>query len=335
MNPLRVKSPTRIDLAGGFLDIWPVYALLNHCCVVNCSIPLFTSVSLQFRKTKEIDIEIHWPSGLYKKSFSCLRDVFAESAQEVALLREHFRYWSTGSDCLKGGFSICLKSQSPIGAGLGGSSSLGVSLVKLFSLIRKKEFPSREVVFLCRDLETAVLHKPAGIQDYIPALGEKIFILYMVRLSAFGPEWTEKQVPKDFFKHHILLLDLGQPHHSGNNNWNILKKVIEKDENILRGLYRLRDNALKVAEFCERGEWIDGFQCIQKDHDLRSEFFPGWLTPSVSKVSQLLIDEGAQSLKLCGAGGGGCLMVMTKDLKSKKHLQQVCVKHQISTIQIE
>ena len=127
---------------------------------------------------------------------------------------------------------------------------------------------------------------------------------------------------------------MGQPHHSGNNNWNILKKAIEKDQDILLGLSRLRDNALKTAELCEAEDWPACFTLIKKDHELRSELFPGWLTPSVSAVSRLLFDEGAEAVKLCGAGGGGSLMVIAKNLKSKKHLQQMCLKNQLSVMQV-
>ena len=139
MRQLRTKSPTRIDLAGGFLDIWPVYALFRDCCVINCSIPVFTSVHLQFKETSEINVEILWPSGAYKKSFLCLQDCLKEPASELTLLQEHLRYWHLEGNCFKNGFYICLKSESPIGAGLGGSSSLGISLSKVFSAAVKKK----------------------------------------------------------------------------------------------------------------------------------------------------------------------------------------------------
>ncbi|MDE0518832.1 MAG: hypothetical protein OXH36_04675 [Bdellovibrionales bacterium] len=47
MYKYSVKSPTRVDLAGGLLDIWPVYALVPDCVVLNFSIPVFTSVQTE------------------------------------------------------------------------------------------------------------------------------------------------------------------------------------------------------------------------------------------------------------------------------------------------
>ena len=334
MEQLQTKSPTRIDLAGGFLDIWPVYALFRDCCVVNSSIPVFTSVCFQLKKTNQIHVQIQWPSGFYKKSFINLKNFLDASDGELALLKEHVRYWHSSGNYFKNGFSIKLHSESPIGAGLGGSSSLSVSLLKAFSSFTGKSLSLRDMVLLCRDLESVVLHKPAGIQDYIPALKQKIYTCYIIHLSAVGPEWSEKEIPGDFFKNHVMLLDMGQPHHSGNMNWSIFKKVMEKDKDILSGLSQLRDNALKMAERCETEDWLEWFPLIQKEYEFRSRLFPGWLTPSISSVSRLLLDEGAQSLKLCGAGGGGCLMVMTKNLKSKKHLEQICMKNQIPVVSI-
>ncbi|MBK7890826.1 MAG: hypothetical protein IPJ84_08270 [Bdellovibrionales bacterium] len=43
---INIKSPTRVDLAGGTLDCWPLYLFLNDPVTVNLSIDIFTRAKL-------------------------------------------------------------------------------------------------------------------------------------------------------------------------------------------------------------------------------------------------------------------------------------------------
>ena len=228
--------------------------------------------------------------------------------------------------------SISLRSESPVGGGLGASSSLCVGLAKVLSSVLKKELTKNELLMLCRDLETSLLHAPAGVQDYVPAIEEEPDFLYFIECISSGPKWSRKKIPIAFFKDHFLLVDTGHSHHSGNNNWEILKKIIEKDQDILNGIYQLRDNALKTLEICRQENWSDLFICLNKEQALRGKYFSNWLNPSVSSLIDLMRSHGAKEVKLCGAGGGGCLLVLAEDRKNKRELEQVCEKNKIPIV---
>ena len=43
---LRARSPSRIDLAGGTLDLWPLYLLIDEAATVNLAIDLYTEASI-------------------------------------------------------------------------------------------------------------------------------------------------------------------------------------------------------------------------------------------------------------------------------------------------
>lgn len=341
-----IRSPTRIDLSGGLLDIWPVHALVPDCFVVNCSIPVFTSVELKCHShgsgnsaPSKMDIKIQSPSGVYEKSFPGLQDVMRESACELDLLNTYLQYWKQflqKNNSFKGVnindlSSVTLKSESPVGAGLGGSSSLCVSLAKAFCSLFKQGFTQNELLRLCRDLETTLLHAPAGIQDYIPAMELPDF-LFIIECSPLGPKWKKKKIPFEFFKHHLLLVDTGKSHHSGNNNWEILKKIIERDQDTLNGIYQLRDNALKTVELCEKENWPDLSFSLNQEQELRGSYFSNWLNPSVSSLINLMSERGAEAMKFCGAGGGGCLIVLAKNRSRKQKLEQICHKNNVPVL---
>ena len=54
---IKVKSPTRVDLAGGTLDMWPLYNFVKGATTVNVAIDIFTEVELEFTDSKTIKIE--------------------------------------------------------------------------------------------------------------------------------------------------------------------------------------------------------------------------------------------------------------------------------------
>ena len=54
---IKVKSPTRVDLAGGTLDLWPLYNFLKGATTINVAIDIYTEVELDFTASKTIKIE--------------------------------------------------------------------------------------------------------------------------------------------------------------------------------------------------------------------------------------------------------------------------------------
>ena len=107
---------------------------------------------------------------------------------------------------------------------------------------------------------------------------------------------------------------------------------MEKDQTILRGLNQLRDNALKTVELCEMENWSDLFACLNREQKLREKLFSNWLGTHVNSVISLVQEAGARAVKLCGAGGGGSLIVLAKSKKNKKHIEHICKKNQIPVV---
>ena len=338
MKQIKIKSPTRIDLIGGFLDIPPIYSLIDDCHVINCSIPVFSSVALQSgNKASGFSIDVQSPDGRYKKTFSSIKACLKSSDREIVLLKLVLTYWLKQIDSKKlSGLLVNsvlhIESEAPVGSGLGGSSSLCVNLNKLFLALLKQRLNDHQMIQLCRDMETKLLHFPAGVQDYIPALSPQTEILHIIHFTPYGPQWKSKKLSKRFFKDHVLLVDTKIKHHSGQSNWKILKKVIEKDKLLLKGLNQLRDNSLKMALSCEsegEGDWMP---YLQAEYKLKKKYFPGWSNKRVSEIMDLILKSGASAVKLCGAGGGGCMLVFCKNIKSKNSVKAMCIKNNISII---
>ena len=53
---VEATTPSRVDLAGGTLDIWPLYLLLGGGITVNCALSMGSYVRLTTRRDRKIRI---------------------------------------------------------------------------------------------------------------------------------------------------------------------------------------------------------------------------------------------------------------------------------------
>src|SRR5688572_333111 len=115
MFETHVKSPTRVDLAGGTLDCWPLYLFLGNPVTVNVAIDIFTYADLEERPGKAI--ELHSADLNARKQYRDLGEALADTEPAFELVRAHLRFWQPEK-----GFYLSTRSESPVGGGLGGSS---------------------------------------------------------------------------------------------------------------------------------------------------------------------------------------------------------------------
>ena len=341
-KPLSIKCPARMDIAGGFLDIWPLPLLIPDTFVINCSLPIGVMVKggvgeSPFKNSfknpsKKVTIAVQTPEKSMFYSFNKLQDILRKKDPYLDLLKTHCQYWRTEKQfkyLTNKKIWIQWKSESPAGAGLGASSSLCVGLFKLFSGWLKRPMRASSRLHLCRDIEGSVLKTPPGTQDYIPAFYPETRALYKISYARAGIiTWEKKKLPKEFFQNHILLINTREPHHSGQNNWQIFKQAIDGNKTLLKGLCQLRDNALKAVDIYEKEDWPAFGKVLQKEYNLRSTLFAGWLTEKSRRLCETLKEKGAY-VKLCGAGGGGVAIVFAKNKQHKNRIHAFCTKNKI------
>ena len=68
---MTVKSPSRVDLAGGTLDLWPLFAVTGGASTINVAISVWTEVTI--RETK----------GLICKTEDFKREWYFEDRKEL------------------------------------------------------------------------------------------------------------------------------------------------------------------------------------------------------------------------------------------------------------
>ena len=302
MNPIIEQSPTRVDLAGGTLDLWPLYNFIGGATTVNIAINVYTKVTLIPRV--DLVIEIESKDLKLKKQFKDLNSLLADSDIGLTLFKSVLKYWKPSK-----GFSLISESQSPVGGGLGGSSSLTVSLMKAFAKWQGKTFKStHELVHICHNLEAEVLNTPTGTQDYYPAASGGLNIL---KYSASGIEQQVLPVEKGEILNSFLLVYTGKSHHSGMNNFEVVKSAVAKNPETMKYLLELKNIAQETAEVCLKQNWSQLPALFNREFQSRVKLAPAFTSPEIEKLQQISMQNGALAVKICGAGGGGCVLVWT------------------------
>ena len=321
---IRTKSPTRIDLAGGTLDCWPINAILSPVTTINAAISIYTYCTLKPLDGQKIILTSEdWGKTF---EFESLTELLSSSVTEVTFYKEHIRFWQPQS-----GFHLTTKSESPIGGGLGGSSSLSISIYKAFSEWQSKTHNIYQAVRSCAGIEAKILKTPTGSQDYIPAYhGGVNFIDYTV-----GEPHIEKIESSEFpIADHICVFYTGKSHHSGINNWQVLKNFIDGDKVTHEALQKIKDISIQTKKVLLARDWLRLPVLFQQEYAARIMLAESFSSPEIEKLAEVAKESGAEATKICGAGGGGCVFLWVSPGKRGKVIE-ACTKAGFQHLPVE
>jgi D-glycero-alpha-D-manno-heptose-7-phosphate kinase len=317
-------SPTRVDLSGGTLDCWPLYLMVGDCVTVNLSISVSTQAELEERADSAIAISLKDLN--YKKTFKNYAEFSESEDRELALVKRHIEYWKP-----KKGFSLETSSQSPVGGGLGGSSSLSISLIKAFTAWLDVKLNVTETVELAHNLEAQVLKKPTGTQDYFPALQPG---LNAIHYTPSGPKLEKLPTEAALWNQHLSLVYTGQPHHSGLNNWQVIKAVLDGDTGPLRALSEIKDISWDLYRAVKSQDWKAFPGLFDREFEARVRLSSSFSSPEIDRLRDVALKAGALAVKICGAGGGGCVLVWSQPDK-KKGVEAGCRAQGFEVLNVE
>jgi D-glycero-alpha-D-manno-heptose-7-phosphate kinase len=298
MKKVIVRAPVRADLAGGTLDLWPIYLFHPGSRTVNVAISYYAESEVC--ATGDSAIDVHLTDQQYQQRYESLNEL-ANDPKAALIYRslEHFRIT---------GISITTRTDAPRGSGLGGSSALTVSLVRALSEFASTPFDGDDLVFLVRDLETRLLGVPAGIQDYYPPVYGGLAALH---LEPGAPVRHAISLPVAELAQHFVLHYTGVAHFSGTNNWEMYKRQVEGKKKIQKGFAKIAATAVEMERALESGDMEAAGRALAKEWENRKALIDGISTPEVDAAIVAATAAGAWGGKVCGAGGGGCVVFLT------------------------
>ncbi len=312
--PIEATAPARIDLAGGTLDLWPLHVLHPGSVTVNVAIDLRARCRVGKR---EGGFRVTVPGLGYERVAAKPAELLADPRGALAgALLEALE--------IEEPRDIELSSDVPYSSGLGGSSALTVAMAAALAASAGREFGGPGEVEFMRDVETRVLGKPAGVQDYYPPLSGG---LHNLRFLPGRIEPERREVDPAAWLRHLTLFDTGASHSSGMNNWEIFRSRLEGEVGVAARLDDVREAALEMAEAAQAEDFRAMGQALRREWEARRRLAPVVSSAGIETVIAAALDAGAWSGKACGAGGGGCVVVLSAPEKTpvvREALARLC-----------
>ncbi len=308
---IRSSAPTRIDLAGGTLDIWPLHLFFDNPPTLNAAIDLYATVELKPRRDKRVIV--------FSKDLNLRADFSSLSAfperHPLNLILKTVKFYAP-----KKGMELTTECQAPPGSGIGGSSALNIALhgalnafTSEFSVLSRTR--KNKMIEIARNIETQIISVPAGWQDYFPAMYGGALA---VRPGLSGVDCKRISLDMGALTDRFVLCYTGKPRQSGINNWEVTKRAIDGDRKTRGYLNKIQQAARDMENVLCNQSLEKMAPVFRAEWKARKALAPGISTPEMDGLIRSAMRKGALAAKVCGAGGGGCVaFIVKKDSKDR------------------
>ncbi|MBL8981993.1 MAG: hypothetical protein JNL26_07405 [Gemmatimonadetes bacterium] len=282
MRTVVARAPTRIDFGGGWTDV-PPFCEEQGGRVCNLAIDRYATVTLVAAPTTAFDVR---------------------AAADSPLARAATRRLGVT------GIRSTLRSDFPTGAGLGGSSAVGVAMV---AALRAWQHLANDdlqaIVHESRAVEIEDLGIAGGWQDHYAAAHGGALDL------TFGASTTVRELPltettRRAIEAQCLVIYTGQSRISGETITAVLDAYRRRDAAVTGALLRMRALAGDMAEALAAGDLDALGNALQEHWQHQRALHPAITTDAIDTIIDTAMREGARGCKALGASGGGCVVVV-------------------------
>lgn len=314
--PRRVEArgATRIDFAGGTIDLWPLYLLHDAPLTVNAAIDLYATATVETAGDGVEIISTDRKARLGPIRVEALAAAVRRAPAELEFpvrLAAHFLGGEAGAApgtgaARGGGCRITTDCRAPAGSGLGGSSALGIALAAALDRFTGRGLDPERLLAVTRAIETQVLRIPTGEQDYHPALRGGVLALHY---TVEGTRAERLKIDTRALRERVVLVYTGVSRSSGISNWDMLKRHLDGDPAVRGALEGINRTAHAMREALLRADWDGAAAALAGEWRERRRLSDKVSSPEIDRIIEGASKAGSLAGKVCGAGGGGCLVL--------------------------
>lgn len=265
---------------------------------INFAVDLYAICRLEERKNGQITIVSK--DQHREEAFDSLADLARRGRYRLPLPALLVKFFAPPR-----GFTMELDCQSPAGAGIAASSAMNIAICGALSRFTGCDYSLEKLREVAQNVEAQVIRVPTGCQDYYPALYGGASVIH---LTPAGIRRQPLNVDLDELEQRLTLVYTGAPRNSGINNWQVIKSHIDGDRAVYRNLERIAAIAGNMRGALERGRWDEVGRLLWQEWLNRKKNAPGISTPLIDSLVHAARSKGALAAKVCGAGGGGCVL---------------------------
>lgn len=297
---VRAAAPLRISFVGGGTD-FPHYFKRSGGAVLSATIDHYAWVTIQRREDREVRIrsldlghlvEYHLDEG---PVYDGVMDLAKAAIERLGV---------------EGGLDVDVSSDAPPGSGLGGSSALVTALVGGLAALGGRSYTRDEVARLSYAIEREDLGIAGGWQDqYATTFGG----CNLIEFASAGVSVTPVRLPPEGLaelRRNLLLCYTGAVRTDLGLIDTQVRMYQEGREETIQGMKQLHQMAFEMRDALERGEFDALGEMLQEAYEAKKRMNPHIAegTP-IERLFRVAREAGALGGKICGAGGGGYLLL--------------------------
>ena len=186
---------------------------------------------------------------------------------------------------------------------------MNIALCGGLARVTGKRCTRSQILEIAKNVEAIVIRVPTGWQDYFPALYGGANAVHLERDGV-----KRERLPLSFsdVEKRFVLCYTGQPRNSAINNWEVMKSHIDGDERVRTNFEQITTIASQMREALLARDWNDVAELLALEWENRKRNFSGISTPRIDRMIDQTRKQGTMAAKVCGAGGGGCVVFMVR-----------------------
>jgi D-glycero-alpha-D-manno-heptose-7-phosphate kinase len=293
------STPCRIDLAGGTLDIYPLYLFMEGGLTVNVAIDLLSWVRLEGRDDREIHLASEDTAA--ELTAASIEDLPLD--RELSLVARTVKFYGPET-----GINVTTRNTAPHGSGLGSSSALLIALSGALREFNHLDLPNQRIIDNAVNLEAQVIRIPTGKQDYYPAMYGGVNAVWFRVDGESVESLIVHESGLSELEQRLVLSFTGESRFSGTNNWRMMRAYIDGRGETVASLNAIKETALRMREALAASDYGRFAELIDEEWQNRKRLAKGVTTGRIDRLMAAARSAGALASKICGAGGGGCMV---------------------------
>ncbi|GFV68206.1 l-fucose kinase [Trichonephila clavipes] len=343
---ITAECPARIDLLGGWSDTPPICYELGGS-VVNVAILVDGKKPIGARacRTKEPTITLKIGLGeinqvILIKDMKDILNYDQPNAQgallKAALICTEVVNISCGKTLqeqllskFEGGFEIQSWSNLPQGCGMGTSSILAGAIVSVLWSVSGKSFDKSAVVHAVLYVEQ-LLTTGGGWQDQVAGILGGIRRGYSEATLPLHVKAEMLEVPDhvlEYLNTHFLLIYTGKVRLAKNLLQNVIRNWYAREENVVRCFKNLILFSYEMKRALIEGDFEEIGKLMNVYWEQKKILAPGCEPASVKEIMDITRPLCHGQL-LVGAGGGGFMCILTKEVNAKGVIESALQMHE-------
>ena len=302
MRSIYASAPTRIDFGGGTLDFFPLYLFFDQPKTINAAIDLGAEVTLTSRDDDRVTL-CSVDTGHSLEVEGGVQALPLDGP--LALLSRVLRYFK-----VEGGLDVTTKMLPPHGSGLGASSALFITLAHAALAYKGEARDPERIIKVCNALEAQLMGMPAGLQDYYPPTYGGINCIHLDLEGVWVEPMDEQGTFINELQRYIVLSYTNITHHSGTTNWGKLRNFFDRVPRTVDCLHNIERTAQHFYQAFTAHDFEKIGTLLKEEWENRKGLSHAVTSPKIDRIIAGTYSAGAWGSKLCGAGGGGCMVTL-------------------------